>query len=182
MVPVEGAAGGQEVAELLRVKVRRRSRPKIRSGLMGGLGASTSRTGLVGIRRSRRAASRMRSRIDRHAITPLWLRLPSRSFCQRSTMEGVIWRSCRRPKVGRRWQRRWLSVVSMPLGLRRGLEAQSCHQWLAHSSNRMRPRRGSVQESAATWASSSFLKSRARLRVWKVLAPWVPSSNRHQTL
>jgi hypothetical protein len=42
----------------------------------------------------------MRSRIDRHAITPLWLRLPSNSFCQRSTIEGVIWRSCRRPKVG----------------------------------------------------------------------------------
>jgi hypothetical protein len=40
----------------------------------------------------------MRSRIDRQAITPLWLSLPSSSFCQRSTIEGVIWRSCRRPK------------------------------------------------------------------------------------
>ena len=98
MVTVERAAGGQEAAELLRGKVRRRSWPKIRSGLIRGLGASTSRTGLLGIRRSRRAASRMRSRMDRHAITPLWLSLPSRSCCQRKTIEGVIWRSCRRPK------------------------------------------------------------------------------------
>jgi hypothetical protein len=37
-----------------------------------------------------RSASRMRPRIERHAITPLWLSLPSSSCCQRSTVEGVI--------------------------------------------------------------------------------------------
>jgi hypothetical protein len=72
-------------------------------------------------------------------------------------------------------------VVSMPLGLRRGLEDHSCHQWSAQSLNRMRPWRGSIQELAAAWASSSFLKSRARPRVSKVLEPWVPSSSRYHT-
>jgi hypothetical protein len=54
------------------------------------LGASTSRTGLVASRCSLRAASTMRPRIERHAMTPLWLSLASRSCCQRSTTEGVI--------------------------------------------------------------------------------------------
>jgi hypothetical protein len=40
----------------------------------------------------------MRSKIERQAITPLWLSLPSSLCCQRSTIEGVIWRSWRRPK------------------------------------------------------------------------------------
>jgi hypothetical protein len=48
-------------------------------------------------------------------------------------------------------------------------------------SNRRRPRCGSTQELAAAWARSSFLKSRARARVSKVLDPWVPSSSRHHT-
>jgi hypothetical protein len=98
MVAVERPAGGKEVAELLGVRVRRRSWPKTRSGLTRGLGASTSRTGLLAISRSVRAASMMRSRIERHAITPLWPSVPSRSCCQRSTTDGVIWRSWRWPK------------------------------------------------------------------------------------
>jgi hypothetical protein len=73
-----------------RVKVRRRAWPKTCSGSTSRGGASTSRTGLVAISRTLRAASMMRSRIDRQAITPLWLSQPSRSFCQRSTIEGVI--------------------------------------------------------------------------------------------
>jgi hypothetical protein len=67
-------------------------------GVETGLGVSTSRTGLVAMRRSLRATSRMRSRIERHAITPLWLSVPSSSCCHRSAIDGVIWRSWRRPK------------------------------------------------------------------------------------
>jgi len=71
VVAVERPAGCEEAAELLRGEGAPALVTEIRSGLILGLGASTSRTGLVGMSRSRRAASRMRSRIDRHAIMPL---------------------------------------------------------------------------------------------------------------
>jgi hypothetical protein len=95
---VEGRAPGQEAAELLRVKARRRTRPNTTSGSTGRLGARTLRTGLIGISRSPSAASRMRFRIDRQAIVRLWLALRSSSFCHRCTTCAEIAPSCRPPR------------------------------------------------------------------------------------
>src|SRR4029450_4257334 len=87
VVAVERPADGEEPAELL-----------------GGKGALVAEDLLGGDARLWRlhvaarvggdqplgaAASRMRSRIERYAITPLWPSLPSSSCCQRSTIDGV---------------------------------------------------------------------------------------------
>jgi hypothetical protein len=93
VVAVKRPAGGKEAAELLRGEGAAALVAEDPLRVDTRLGAATSRTGLEAISRSVRAASMMRSRIERQAITPLWPSLPSRSCCQRSTIDGVIWRS-----------------------------------------------------------------------------------------
>jgi hypothetical protein len=71
VVAVERPTGGQEMPDLLGGEGPSALVAKDLVGVQARLGASTSRTGLVASRRSLRAASRMRSRIERQAITPL---------------------------------------------------------------------------------------------------------------
>jgi hypothetical protein len=98
VVAVERAAGGQEAAELLRGEGPSALVAEDPVRIDSRLGASTSRTGLVGDQAF--AAGRFQDAQQdgsaRHhaAVAQLVLQL----VCQRSTIEGVIWLSCRRPK------------------------------------------------------------------------------------